>query len=92
MGLGLETFLDLTPQQFLNAYNAFLDKIEADDLQAERRARMQVFKMLCPPGGKRISVFDLWYIKGDEKFKQQIRKKQKPSTRQRFNELIEKWK
>ncbi len=91
MGLGLKTFLSLTPQQFDEAYERFIERIEADDIQAEKRARLIAFRTICPPPGKKLSIYDFWHIKGDEKIKQQQKKQQKPSTRGRFDELKNKW-
>ncbi len=89
MGLSLDTFLGLTPQQFELAYEKFIERIEADDIQAERRARLVAFRTVCPPEGKTLSVYDFWYIKGDELMKQAA--KPKPSKRNRFEELNKKW-
>lgn len=91
MGLGMETFLSLTPQQFTEAYTRFMEKVEADDIQADRRARLIAFRTICPPAGKKLSIYDFWYIKGDEKIKQQQKKEQKPSTRGRFEDLKKRW-
>lgn len=91
MGLGMETFLSLTPQQFNEAYDKFIERIEADDIQAEKRARLIAFRTVCPPSGKKLSIYDFWHIKGDETIKQQQKKTQKPSTRGRFDELKSKW-
>jgi len=91
MGLSLETFLDLTPQQFEGAYERYIEKIETDDILLERVARKAVFKLLTPPEKKGVSLYDWWPIKGDRKARQEIKKKQKPSTRNRFEELNKKW-
>jgi len=91
MGLSLESFLGLTPQQFSIAYEKFMERIEADDIQAERRARLMAFRIIAPPDKKKISIYDLWEIKGDTEVKREQRKKQKPSSRNRYEELKNKW-
>lgn len=95
MGLSLESFLGLTLQQFNNAYERFMERIEADDIQAERNARLIAFRVVCPPEGKTLSLYDFWPIKGDEELKRLAAvnqtKKQKPSTQDRYEALKNKW-
>jgi len=95
IGLSLDTFLGLTLQQFDNAYERYMDRIEADDIQAERNARLTAFRIVCPPEGKTLSLYDFWPIKGDEELKRLAKaakkKKQKPSTAARYEQLKNKW-
>jgi hypothetical protein len=91
MGLSLETFRGLTPQQFNIAYEKFIERLEADDIQAERRARLAAFRTVCPPPGKKLKLYDFWHIKGDEEIKKAEKKAQKPSSQAKFNQLKNKW-
>jgi hypothetical protein len=95
MGMSLDSFLMLTPDQFEIAYNNWLElkvsERKASDLQAWQIARWQVWRTLCPPEKKEISPLDLIMLPGDETvIKEQNKKTQ--STRERFEELGEKWK
>lgn len=69
MGLGLETFLDLTPFEFQCVHRRFIEKIEKDReaelYQKLLVARLQLFKQLCPPKGKQIKITDLWELPGE---------------------------
>jgi len=97
MGLSLETYLSLTPFQFQEAYNRYLEKVKSDREHAEnvawQVARWQVFRTLCPPQKKQISVFDLIELPGDEAYKKAKEKaKAKEKDEVRFKALAEKWK
>ncbi len=97
MGMSLETFLMLTPDQFMLAYEAFRERIRAEAEHSEQLAwnvaRWQVWRAMCPPEGKKqLSVFDLLTLPGDETIKQEKAKKVTPSTEDRFRRLAEKWK
>lgn len=93
--MSLETFLGLTPSQFHAARVKFLEKIHKEREQAEltawQVARWQVFRTLCPPKEKQIKMTDLLKLPGDDGYKP-VKTKPKESTRQRFDELNEKWK
>ncbi len=69
MGLGLETFLDLTPFEFEAAHRRYIEKIERDReaelYQKMLVARLQLFRQLCPPVGKQIRITDLWELPGE---------------------------
>lgn len=91
MGLSLETFLSLTPQQFNIAYEKFIERIEAEDIQAERRARLNAFRSVCPPPGKKLSLYDFWEIKGDKEIQQAAKKAQVPGSKERAEYLKKKW-
>ncbi len=93
MGMSFESFMNLTPGQFQEAYNAFRIKVEAgreaSELLSWQVARWQAWRTLCPPKGKSLSVLDMIELPGDEKLKKA--KKAKPSTEQRFKQLAAKW-
>ena len=96
MGMSLETYLGLTPSQFQRAYTLYLEKVKSDREHAENVAwqvgRWQVFRTLCPPQKKRISVFDLIELPGDEAYKKAKAKgKAKEKDEKRFRALAEKW-
>ncbi|RKE02304.1 hypothetical protein [Marinifilum flexuosum] len=95
MGLSLETFLSLTPFEFQECYSAYLKKLNNDReweyLKSMRVARRQVFRTLCPPPGKQISEFDLWELPGDNEIKDHQNEKTGGSTKERYEELKEKW-
>lgn len=100
MGMGLETFLSLTPDQFRDCYMQFLEaekeKREADELARWQVARWQVWRSLCPPQGKKLSQFDMITLPGDDRIKQQIKDKKAKSKRPerdpvRFEYLAKKW-
>ena len=93
MGMSYETYLRLTPLQFQAAYDAFLLKVsadrEADELLSYNVARWTVWRTMCPPTKKRISVMDLISLPGDKEYKKS--KKQKPASRLRFEKLKKRW-
>ena len=92
--MSYETFMQLSPEQFNEAYEAWRILVNAErehrELTAYRVARWQVWRTLAPPDKKEISVLDLIELPGDEAGKQEQKKTE--STRQRFDELAEKWK
>jgi len=97
MGMSVESFLMLTPDQFADAYEVFRNRIKAEAEHSEQLAwnvaRWQVWRTMCPPQGKKqLSVMDLLPLPGDEVIKQEKAKKIIPSTEDRFRKLAEKWK
>jgi len=96
MGMSLDTFYRLSPQQFQEAYDAWLLKVNAEREHFERIkwevARWQVWRTMCPPKLKgQVSVMDVLKLPGDDELLKQERKKQKPSTRNRYEQLKNKW-
>lgn len=97
MGMSYESYLSLTPSQFQGAYNRFLKKTTSDREHAEnvawQVARWQVWRTLCPPEQKKISVFDLIELSGDAQLiaKQKNQEIQEKDEK-RFKALAEKWK
>ena len=91
MGMSYESYLSLTPYQFRKAHEAFIDKINKERDQAEltawQVARWQVWRTLCPPEGKEISVLDLLELPGDKRYKKEL----KPDP-ERAKRIAEKWK
>lgn len=91
MGLGLEDFLNLTPFEFNEAHKAFIEKLNADrewQYNAMMQvARWQVFKTLCPPQQKQISILDLIELPGDEVYKKAAEEKQ--TNREKFEKAKE---
>jgi hypothetical protein len=98
MGMSMETYLQLTPYQFQKAYEYFLEKTRLDREHAENVAwqvgRWQVFRTLCPPNKKKISVFDLIELPGDQALKKSKAKRKgiPEKDENRFRKLAEKWK
>lgn len=88
MGLGLEDFLNLTPFEFQAVYLKHIEKIEKErEWETNTRwqiARWKVFRTLCPPQQKSISIFDLIELPGDEIIRQ--RKKSEETTPEKFEE------
>ncbi len=99
MGMGMETFLSLTPGQFADSYNEFREaekeRREADSLVQWQTARWQVWRTLCPPQGKKLSQFDLLDLPGDNEIKEAAKKKRKRNRPERdperFRALKNKW-
>ena len=91
MGMSYESYLQLTPYQFRRAYELFIDKVQKERDQAELNAwqvaRWQVWRTLCPPQGKQISVMDLIELPGDKRNKKEL----KPDP-ERAKRMAEKWK
>jgi hypothetical protein len=99
MGMSMESYLSLTPSQFQRAYELYLEKIKSDRDHAEnvawQVARWQVFRTLCPPQKKKISVFDLIELPGDEVYKKHSSTRSGTKTEideKRFRALADKWK
>lgn len=97
MGMSLETYLQLTPYQFQKAYNNFIEKTKTDRQAHEnvawQVARWQVFRTLCPPKKKKINVFDLIELPGDELLRKPKTGGGRPEKDEaRFRALAEKWK
>jgi len=99
MGLDLETYLSLTPFEFQEVYKSFTEKTVSDreweEIKDMRVARWQVFRTLCPPQQKKVSVYDLVELPGDKEIKERIKAKEQAqtqgSTPERYEELKEKW-
>ena len=93
--MSVDSFLMLTPEQFAGSYSAFLERIKAEAEQREQLAwnigRWQVWRTLCPPTGKSLSVLDMIELPGDERIKMAKVEKIKPSTEDRFKSLAKKW-
>ena len=104
MGMGLETFLQLTPHQFAQSYKKHLEakreEIEAIELINWQVARWQVWRTLYPPDKKTANQFDILELPGDKELRERLkqndleaRKKKQPVQRdeRRFRALAEKW-
>jgi hypothetical protein len=97
MGMSIGTFLELTPSQWQAAYDAWLEMRTADAkndmLRRMHAARWMVSKMLAPPfkPGESFTIFDLIELDGDKEMLEEIRKKTPQSTKERFEELKERW-
>lgn len=91
--MNYETYCSLTPTQFQEAYRVFLKKTAKDRDQAElvawQVARWQVWRSLCPPDLKKMSVLDLLQLPGDPNPDAPVKKKKDP---EKFRKLAEKWK
>lgn len=91
MGMSVDTYLSLTPYQFQKAYALFIDKVnkerEQEELTAWQVARWQVWRTLCPPPGKQLSVIDLIELPGDKRYKKEV----KPDP-ERAKQVAERWK
>lgn len=97
MGMSFETYCSLTPTQFQEAYRVFLEKTAKDRDQAEliawQVARWQVWRTLCPPDLKQMSVLDLLQLPGDPSASSGTGKHAKPKKDpEKFRKLAEKWK
>ncbi|PKQ69398.1 hypothetical protein BZG01_00220 [Labilibaculum manganireducens] len=95
MGLSLESFLSLTPFEFQEAYMCFLKRQindrEWEYLKSMRVARWQIWRTLCPPKSKQISLMDLVELPGDKEALEQLKDTKEVSTQERFEELNKKW-
>jgi hypothetical protein len=96
MGLSLDTYLDLTPFQFSEAYKRFLERVgkerEWQELKDWQIARWQVWRTLCPPNDKKeYSVMDILELPGDREAKDQAKAQENAehgeSSRERFEAL-----
>jgi hypothetical protein len=87
LGISLDDFLDLSPSEFSEAYESWLEVEKIRDRNEWDRARWTVFKTLCPPEKKRITIFDIESFEWDPKM---AVKKAPPSTKERFEEMKKK--
>lgn len=89
--MSYNSFCSLTPYQFQRAYELFIDKVHKDRAQTELNAwqiaRWQVWRTLCPPEGKTLSLIDLIELPGDKKLKKEV----KPDP-ERAKRIAERWK
>ena len=96
MGMSLEDYLGLTPYQFGKAYELFIQRIKRDREYTTNEmwqvARWQVFRMLCPPKQKRITIFDLIELPGDADLKKLKEANEPKKDQDRFRKLKDKWK
>lgn len=98
MGLSRPDWLALTPKQYELFRESWHKRAAASERQTWEIARWQVFKTLCPPTKKQISITDLIRFPWE--------KKEAParcgntggdapatlSGKERFNKLKERWK
>jgi len=95
MGMSYETFVSLTPYQFQRANQLYIEKIQKEreqaDLTAWQVARWQVWRTLCPPDLKKISVMDLIELPGDEKYRASS-SSATGKNEKRFEDLAKLWK
>lgn len=98
MGLSLDTYLDLTPFQFVEAYHSFMERIakerEWHELKDWQIARWQVWRTLCPPNDKKeYSVMDVLELPGDKdaEDKKKAEAQGEESSRGRFEALKNKF-
>lgn len=82
----LDDFLDISPSEFAEIYESWLE-IEKSKYQEEwNRARWMIFRTLCPPDKKQITIFDI------ERFDWDPAAPEEPkSTKERFEELKKKY-
>jgi hypothetical protein len=91
--MSLDTFLAISPSEFSEIYAKW---IEVKEAEAERErvkiqeaweiARWTVWRTLCPPDKKELSVLDLREFSWDPK-----QPKAPKSTRERFEEMKKKY-
>lgn len=103
MGMSLDTYLQLTPGQTVEAYLQWKQEkqedFERDDLSRWRIARWQTWTQLYPPDKKTASQFDILDLPGDDKIKEYLKKKREAKKRKqparderRFRAIVERWK
>jgi uncharacterized protein YktA (UPF0223 family) len=94
MGLSRDDYLDSTPFEFERIYVRWMERIEKDrENELNQKlfvARLQIFKMLCPPKGKKIRITDIFELPGEKEVLSAERRKRK-STEPRFRTLADKW-
>lgn len=89
LGLSRADWIALTPQQYSLFRESHYRRQQRDERERWELARWQVFRTLCPPSGKRISLKDIitfpWEAapsgshKGGEK------------NKDRFDKLVKRW-
>ena len=89
MGLSRPDWLALTPKQYTIFRDAWYRKSSAREHETWEVARWQVFRTLCPPAKKQISITDLIEFPWE---KQEAAKPTKESSTERFDNLKERWK
>jgi len=93
MGLSRPDWLALTPKQYTIFREAWYRKSSAREHETWEVARWQVFRTLCPPTKKQISITDLiefpWETEGEKGKKGEAVKE---SSKERFENLKERWK
>lgn len=87
--MGLEDFLNLTPFEFRETWQAWVRNTEHKEKQLWERTRWQVFRSLCPPKGNQLGLTD-FIIFPWEKDKVAANEP-KESTQDRFEALKNKW-
>lgn len=86
LGMSLEDFLDISPFEFSEIHASWLELQEHREHNEWDRARWSIFKTLCPPDKKSITIYDIQDFEWDPQ-----QKKAPISTRERFDELTQKY-
>ncbi|MGQ1889129.1 hypothetical protein ACT29H_01675 [Thermophagus sp. OGC60D27] len=89
MGLGLDTFLNMTPFEFAEAWQLWVKNKEHEERLAWERTRMQVFWTICPPQKKQITPYDINRFPWEREIK--TPHDAPMSTQERFEMLKKKW-
>ena len=104
MGMGLDTYLGLSHDQFWRAYRDWEGQRrrdrETDGLNQWQIARWQAWRELCPPDKKSLSQFDLIELPGDKETMEYLYKKRREKTKKpkepmkdekRFRAVVKRW-
>jgi len=95
MGLSRPDWLALTPKQYTIFRDAWYRKSSVKEHETWEVARWQVFRTLCPPKKQQISIMDLIefpWEKEEKKEQERERKKGRANSKERFDNLKERWK
>ena len=82
----LDDFLDISPAEFSEIYESWLEIENSKYREEWNRARWMVFKTLCPPDKKEITVLDIEQFEWDPKLPEVP-----ISTPERFEEMKKKY-
>ncbi len=91
MGLSRPDWLALTPKQYTIFRDAWYRRSSAKERELWEVARWQVFRTLCPPAKKQISIKDLIEFPWETEGKKSKKGKEEKDP-ERFKELTERWK
>lgn len=84
--MSLDDFLAISPIEFSAIYAAWLKLEELREHNKWIRARWSIFKTLCPPDKKSITVYDIEHFSWEPEPQKAPR-----STREKFDELTKKY-
>ena len=88
LGLSRADFMALTPQQYGLFRESHYKRGEREERDRWELARWSVFRQLCPPKGKTVSLKDIITFPWEEAAS---RAKAREKDEDRFNRLVNRW-